>query len=141
MSSLWTPGGERPVRPANEAPAPDAPDAPAGEPDSTSADEATITQEDVQRVEQELAETRRRLAEVPAQVVVLNHAMGLYELAAIHLSATPPNLAEAALAVDAFACMVEGLGERLGPDIGTMRDALSQIRLAFVQIKGASGQN
>jgi hypothetical protein len=37
--------------------------------------------------------------------------------------------------------MVEGLGERLGPDIGTMRDALSQIRLAFVQIKGASGQN
>ena len=74
-------------------------------------------------------------------MVVLNHAMGLYELAAIHLSATPPNLAEAALAVDAFACMVEGLGERLGPDTGTMRDALSQIRLAFVQIKGASGQN
>lgn len=100
-----------------------------------------ISEEDVQRVEQELAETRRRLAEVPAQVVVLNHAMGLYELAAIHLSATPPNLAEAALAVDAFACMVEGLGERLGPDVGTMRDALSQIRLAFVQIKGAAGQN
>jgi hypothetical protein len=138
VSSLWTPGGERPVRPATEAPAPDAP---AGEPNGASADEPTITEEDVQRIEAELAETRRRLAEVPAQVVVLNHAMGLYELAAIHLSATPPNLAEAALAVDAFACMVEGLGERLGPDIGTMRDALSQIRLAFVQIKGASGQN
>ena len=138
MSSLWTPDGERPVRPVTEAPAPDAP---AGEPDGAAHDEPTISEEDVQRVERELAETRRRLAEVPAQVVVLNHAMGLYELAAIHLSATPPNLAEAALAVDAFACMVEGLGDRLGSDIGTMRDALSQIRLAFVQIKGATGQN
>ena len=133
MSSLWTPDGERPIG--------NRPDAPAGEPDGAAPDEPTISEEDVQRVERELAETRRRLAEVPAQVVVLNHAMGLYELAAIHLSATPPNLAEAALAVDAFACMVEGLGDRLGPDIGTMRDALSQIRLAFVQIKGASGQN
>jgi hypothetical protein len=107
VSSLWTPDGERPVRPATEAPAPDAP---ASEPDGAAADEPTISEEDVQRVERELAETRRRLAEVPAQVVVLNHAMGLYELAAIHLSATPPNLTEAALAVDAFACMVEGLG-------------------------------
>jgi len=138
VSSLWTPDGERPVRPTPDAPAPGAA---AGEPDGVATDEPTISEEDIERVEQELAETRRRLAEVPAQVVVLNHAMGLYELAAIHLSATPANLAEAALAVDAFACMVEGLGERLGPDIGTMRDALSQIRLAFVQIKGANGQN
>ena len=138
MSSLWTPDGERPVRPAPDAPASAAP---ADEADGSAADEPTISEEDVQRVEQELAETRRRLAEVPAQVVVLNHAMGLYELAAIHLSATPPNLTEAVLAVDAFACLVEGLGERLGPDISTMRDALAQIRLAFVQIKGASGQN
>lgn len=37
-----------------------------------------------------VAETRRRLAEVPASVVVTNHAMGLFELAAIHLSAEPP---------------------------------------------------
>lgn len=133
MSSLWTPDGERPVG--------NRPDAPAGGPGGAAPNEPTISEEDVQRVERELAETRRRLAEVPAEVVVLNHAMGLYELAAIHLSATPPNLAEAALAVDAFACLVEGLGERLGPDTNAMRDALSQIRLAFVQIKGASGQN
>jgi hypothetical protein len=130
VSSLWTPDGERPVRPAPDAPAPGAP---AGEPDGAAADEPTISEEDVQRVEQELAETRRRLAEVPAQVVVLNHAMGLYELAAIHLSATPPNLPEAVLAVDAFACLVEGLGERLGPDIGTMRDALAQMAVALTR--------
>lgn len=82
-----------------------------------------------------LEDTRRRLAEVPAQVVVLNHAMGLYELAAIHLSAAPPNLTEAALAIDAVACLVEGLGDRLGDDVDTLRAALSNIQMAFVQIK------
>ena len=63
---------------------------------------------------------------MPAEVVVTNHVMGLYELAAIHLGAAPPDLAEAALAIDAVACLVEGLGDRLGPDAATMRDALSQ---------------
>ena len=64
--------------------------------------------------------------------------MGLYELAAIHLGATPPRLAEAALAIDAVGCLVEGLGERLGPEIATLTAALANIRLAFVQIKAAT---
>ncbi|MUH52756.1 MAG: hypothetical protein F2789_16285 [Actinobacteria bacterium] len=80
---------------------------------------------------------RRQLAEVPAEVVVTNHVMGLYELGAIHLSATPPDLVQAALAIDAVACLVEGLGDRLGDEATTMRDALANIRLAFVQIKNA----
>jgi hypothetical protein len=84
-----------------------------------------------------LEETRRRLAEAPAAVVVTNHIVGLYELAAIHLGASPPDLAQAALAIDAVACLVEGLGDRIGPEAQTMRDALSNIRLAFVQIKNA----
>ena len=84
----------------------------------------------------ELEETRRRIADAPASVVVVNHVMGLYELAAIHLSAKPPRLDEAVLAIDAVGCLVEGLGERLGAEYPTMRDALSNIRLAFVQIKG-----
>ena len=88
-----------------------------------------------------LAETRRQISSVPAEVVVTNHVMGLYELAAIHLGASPPDLVQAALAIDAVGCLVEGLGDRLGPDAGTMRDALANIRIAFVQIKGASGAN
>lgn len=84
-----------------------------------------------------VAEARARLAGVPAEVVVVNHAMGLYELAAIHLSANPPNLTAAALSIDALGCLVEGLGERLGPDAGVLVDALSNIRLAFVQVKGS----
>ena len=84
-----------------------------------------------------LAEARERLVEAPAHVVIVNHIMGLYELAAIHLSAEPPHLVEAALAIDAVACLVEGLGTRLGDEHATLSDALGNIRLAFVQIKGA----
>jgi hypothetical protein len=82
-------------------------------------------------------EARRRVAEAPAEVVVVNHVMGLYELAAIHLSAEQPDLVSAALAIDAVACLVEGLGDRLGDEAMTMRDALANIRMAFVQIKAA----
>jgi hypothetical protein len=85
-----------------------------------------------------LAEARRQIADVPASVVVTNHVMGLYELAAIHLGAQPPALHDAALAIDAVACLVEGLGDRLGPEATTMRDALANIRIAFVQIKDAA---
>jgi hypothetical protein len=83
----------------------------------------------------ELAETRRRIAEVPAGQVIANHAMGLFELAAIHLSAGPEHLAEAALAIDAMGAVVEGLQGRLGVQEAVLTDALSQIRLAFVQVK------
>jgi len=86
--------------------------------------------------ERAMAEARDRLSEVPAEVVITNHVMGLYELAAIHLSATPPDLRQAVLAIDAVACLVDGLGDRLGEDAPTMKDALNNIRLAFVQIKG-----
>jgi hypothetical protein len=130
VSSLWTPDGEHPVgdrRPPSE------PDEPSARPEGAELDEAALRAE--------VAEARARLLEVPAEVVVINHAMGLYELAAIHLSASPPNLAEAALAIDAFGCLVEGLGERIGPDAATLRDALGQIRLAFVQIKGTAPAN
>ncbi|HWM18828.1 MAG TPA: hypothetical protein VNO51_04020 [Ilumatobacteraceae bacterium] len=89
---------------------------------------------------QALRDAQARLAEVPAELVVTNHVMGLYELAAIHLSSTPPDLGAAALAIDAVACLVEGLGDRLGDDAPTMRDALANIRLAFVQVKAAAAQ-
>ena len=90
----------------------------------------------IAQAEREMSDARSRLAEIPAEVVVTNHVMGLYELAAIHLSASPPDLRQAVLAIDAVACLVDGLGNRLGEDAPTMQDALANIRLAFVQIKG-----
>ena len=103
--------------------------------------EAELDQETIDAMEEAqraMEDARSRLADVPAEVVVTNHVMGLYELAAIHLSATPPDLEQAVLAIDAVACLVDGLGDRLGEEAPTMRDALNNIRLAFVQIKGAT---
>ena len=99
------------------------------------------TADAIEAAQREMAEARARLAVVPAEVVVINHVMGLYELGAIHLSATPPDLVQAALAIDAVACLVDGLGDRLGDEAPTMRDALNNIRLAFVQIKGATAES
>jgi hypothetical protein len=95
---------------------------------------------DLEAAERALADARARLLDVSAEVVVTNHVMGLYELGAIHLSADPPDLVSASLAIDAVAALVEGLGDRLGDDAATMRDALVNIRMAFVQIKSQTGQ-
>jgi hypothetical protein len=87
---------------------------------------------------QRLDELRQQLLSTPADVVVANHAYGLFELAAIHLSQQPPRLDQARLAVDAMAALVEGLANRLGEAEPSLNDALSQIRLAFVQISGSA---
>jgi len=101
MSSLWTPSGEhrvprdadRQATPATEAPTD------AGPPDE--GDDADIEDREAEEaLRAELNEARRRVAEAPAAQVVANHAMGLFELAAIHLSQEPPNLGEATLAID-----------------------------------------
>ena len=138
MSGLWTPDGEHLV---GDDHADDHADDHDIDGDDIDGDDEALTDDELtaqaQAVEAELAEARKRLMEVPVEVVIVNHAMGIFELAAIHLSSQPPDLLGAALAIDAFACLVEGLDERLGPEVATLRDALSQIRLAFVQIKGA----
>lgn len=86
-----------------------------------------------------MEEVRRQLLQTPASIVVANHAYGLFELAAIHLSEQPPSLEEARLAVDGLGALVEGLAGRLGDAEQPLTDALAQIRLAFVQISGAAG--
>jgi len=138
--SLWTPGGEHPVdrggsSGAGSVPAPEQGPADAGAPRLTSEQEA-----EAQQIAAEMQQVRDQLASVPAAVVVANHAMGCYELAAIHLSAQPPRLDEARVAVDAFAALVTTLKGRLGPDEDTLEDALAQIRLAFVQISGGQAE-
>ena len=137
--SLWTPGGEHPVDRGgpSEPAAPPAGGAlgamPGGGPAVSPDQEA-----DAHEIAAEMAEVRAQLSQVPAAQVIANHAMGCWELAAIHLGAEPPRLAEAALAIDAVGCLVEGLGLRLGPDSAALTDALANIRLAFVQIKNAA---
>ncbi len=81
-------------------------------------------------------EARARLGSIPAEIVVANHAMGLYELAAIHLSSEPARLDDARLALDALAALVETLGRRLGEHTETLEAALAQIRLAWTSVSG-----
>jgi hypothetical protein len=70
-------------------------------------------------------------------VVVANHAFGLFELAALHLSLDPPQLDQARLAIDALSALVEGLGDRLGEHGKELTAGLSQLRMAYVQIQAA----
>jgi len=81
-----------------------------------------------------MAELRRQLVGAPAEVVVANHCYGLFELAAVYLSEQPPMLPQARLAIDAVGCLVDGLGDRLGESRASLQDALTQIRLAFVEL-------
>ena len=88
MSSLWTPGGEHPVDPEPEAhPGADLSDDLADDLDDDLPDDLADAE-----MRAEIDEVRRQLAQVPPEVVVANHVMGLYELAAIHLSQDPPNV-------------------------------------------------
>ena len=140
--TLWTPSGEHQVprepRPPESIPeAPDPGETAAGEPP----DPGTLGDEDRERAEEmmaELAAARERLAAAPAEVVVANHVMGLYELGAIHLTAEPPNPEAARLAIDAMGVLVEGLTGRLGDTEQALREALGSLRMAYVQQSGAA---
>ncbi|MBW3580607.1 MAG: DUF1844 domain-containing protein [Actinobacteria bacterium] len=137
MSSIWTPGGERPVPPK---PATSEPTPPPRSEDAAQADPRDeLTPEQQAQLERELAAMQEEVASTPASVVVANHAVGLFQLAAIHLNQQPPNLAEGRLAIDAMAALVEGLAGRLGDEEQSLRDGLAQLRMAFVQLSAAGG--
>jgi len=80
---------------------------------------------------------RAELANSPVEVVVANHCYGLFELAAVYLSQQPPLLGQAQVAIDALGSLVAGLEGRLGEAEEPLKDGLSQLRLAYVQIDGA----
>lgn len=125
MSSLWTPSGEHRVEREDTTPSPTPP--PPTE---------ALTEEEAE-AQASVAELRERLANTPAETVIANHCYGLFELGAIYLSVTPPQIEEARLAIDSLGLLVEGLGERLGETAAPLRDALAQLRLGFVQISAA----
>ncbi|MGA2835915.1 MAG: hypothetical protein ABSF84_04900 [Acidimicrobiales bacterium] len=131
MSSLWTPDGERPVgRPATPAgggPGGSPPDAGGGTSEEVD-EEALAAQLDAMRAE---------LASAPVEVVVANHCYGMFELAAVYLSQQPPLLSQARLAIDALGCLVDGLEGRLGEGEAALKEGLTNLRLAYVQIDGA----
>ncbi len=128
MSTLWTPDGERPIprsQPTTPAPPPSGDiNLAEGVPDEA-------------EMRARMAELQAELANTPAEVVVANHAFGLFELAALHLSLETPNLPAARTAIDALGALVEGMTGRLGDNEAELVQGLAQLRLAFVQIRAA----
>jgi hypothetical protein len=132
VSGLWTPSG------ASEPEPPGGGD-PAGGPDAPPS---------VEEVEA-LRELHARLVATPVADVVVNHALGIWQLALVHLGVvTPPDaagnrpapdLASAGFAIDALAALVDGLGERLGEHEPVLRDALAQAQMLFVEIAEGQG--
>ena len=96
---------------------------------------------DEQQVAEEMRRVRAELASTPVVDLVANHAIGLWQLAVLHLTpeeGIAPNLEEASLAIDAMGSIVDGLGPRLGDNAEPLREALAQLRLAFIQVSGSS---
>ena len=135
MSSLWTPYGEQPVEPER----PDQPGAP-GDPGGAGGPPAGYGPEDELDPE-EMREMLARLAATPVELIVAQFAVQLQELGVLHLGIAeerPESLAQAALAIDALATLVEGLGDRLAPNDEPLRQVLAQLRLAFVEVSNSS---
>jgi hypothetical protein len=122
VSTIWTPSGEHdPERGSGASGAGD---------DADELDEAAVAAE--------LRRVRAELAATPVVDLVANHAIGLWQIAVLHLvpeGDEPPRLAEAALAIDALAGMLDGLGDRLDRHAEPLRDALAQLRVAYVQVQ------
>jgi hypothetical protein len=138
VSSLWTPDGEHKVdrsHPVDGGAVEDVEDR------EQLRAQAQSFEDGLPPDDAELEEIRKQLTEAPVEVVIANHAYGLFELAAMHLSAKPPSLEKARLAVDALGVMVEGLAERLGPVEPALKEALAQIRLAYVQISAVAAED
>ncbi|MCP3854681.1 MAG: hypothetical protein GY745_06075 [Actinomycetia bacterium] len=151
MSSLWTPGGEHPVdrdQPGTPPPAGEETEAipPTGgveellaslPPEQRAQLEALSPEEreEALAMAQEMAMVRQQIKESDASVVIANHLMGIYELAAIHLSDEDPDLEAAQLAIDSLAAVLDNVTGRLGEHEETLVNARAQIQMAFVQIR------
>src|SRR5919202_4502596 len=127
MSTFWTPSGERPIPRDEPAPAPPPPQA-AGD---------DLDDEEFQA---ELRALQEQMLRTPAAVVVANPCIGLVELAAPHLGQNPPKLADAQVAIDALAGILDAVGPRLGENGPALAQALTQMRMAFVEAKSATAR-
>jgi len=131
VSSLWTPSGEHQP---SDGPPPGSGGAPPSPPDGG----PDPSPEEIEA----LREVHARLVATPVEDVIANHALGLWQVALVHLgvltppdeTGTPPapDLASAGLAIDAMAALVDGLGPRLGVHEQVLHDALTQAQMLFV---------
>lgn len=149
MSSLWTPEGEYRIPRSKDDESKERPRATPGatgaKPSSLSSSASSYDHDAVAKEHgpedevslsptEQLAKLEAELAETPVEDVIANHCYGLFQLAALHLSAEKARTREARLAIDALGAIIEKLGSRLGASFEPLSQGLSQIQLAFVHI-------
>jgi hypothetical protein len=143
--SLWTPGGEVPIdrnrsdepETSGQASAEGGAAAVTGGPslDDLSPEERAQAEEMIAQ----MAEVQRQILAAPAAQLVTNHVVGLYELGAIHLGQPEPDLDAAKLAIDAMVAVLDATEARLGEDGAALRQALTQLQMAFVERSNEAG--
>jgi hypothetical protein len=136
VSSIWTPSGEYEPRGEDEPPA-------AGGAAPEGAGGPEISDEELEA----LRRVHEQLRATPAIDVVANHVVQLFQLALVYLGAggapaggdaPVADLVQASLVIDTMAAIVDGLGPRLAEHEQTLRDALSQLQLLWVEIADGS---
>jgi hypothetical protein len=141
MSSLWTPSGEHFPKNEGDGAGAQNPPPPASPPSNSPPRQPPPPDDSIgvpsAEAQAEFDAMRQQLASTPAEVVMANHCYGIFELATIYLSHKPPMLFEARLAIDGLGALLNGVKGRLGEAEPSLLEALSQLRLAFVQLEGA----
>ena len=160
MGTLWTPEGEHEVPPTAQPDQGGAPsgtatgETPAGADAETDISADTLraaaasigvdldalddAEKDQLRAElAEMMRVRREVAATPASEMLTNHMMRLFDLTMIYLEGDPPAFGEAATVIEAFRAVLDALGDRLGDSEPTLREALGQLQMLFVQLKNA----
>ena len=89
-------------------------------------------------LEAQMAEVRQRILETPVEAMVVQHLIGLFEIAAIHLNAENPDLSSVRLAIDAMDGALSAAEGRLGDAEEAMQQMLHQARMAYVQVSQES---
>lgn len=147
MSSLWTPDGERPVDRSAGSEAGDAGAGPGSVEDSLreaakaiGIDLDSLSPEEQDQLRAELAEAtrvRREVAATPASEMVTTYLTRFFDLVLIYLDAEPPAFEDAAVVIEAYRAVLEGVGDRLGENRPMLEQALAQAQMIFVQVKEA----
>ncbi len=136
MSTIWTPSGERPVGGGSPAPPGPGPGpGPGAMGPAAVADGDEVSEEELA---EHMAQVQAEIRATPASAIVANHCIGLFQLAVIHLDPEAPELGEAKLAIDAIAGVLEAVGDRLGPEAASLHDALAQLQLRYVEVRGSA---
>ena len=143
MSSIWTPSGEYRPNDEPDGPAPTAASAADRQADG-GAEGGEITPEELEA----LGRLHDQLRATPAIDVVANHVVQLFQLALVYLgagsgpvdaaAAPAADLVQASIVIDTMAAIVDGLGPRLVGHEQTLRDALTQLQLLWVEIADES---